>query len=79
MRAKEFLEAKMDLELSLDDMAQQQDGNPELNDAPLMIPPLQQALEIDKAKMNPERAKKSKALRQLLHKARTTYLPNQPK
>ena len=41
-------------------------------------PPLQQALEIDKAKLDPDRAKRSKPIRQLLDKSKKTRLPNQP-
>ena len=76
MRAKEFLKENDTVESQIDDDSTQ---TPELEEDPVMIPPLQQALEIDKAKLDPSRAKRSKAIRQLLDKAKTQYLPNQPK
>ena len=65
MRAKDFIKEKEDIEQT------QEEGN-------VMIPPLQQALEIDKAKLDPDRAKRSKPIRQLLDKSKKTRLPNQP-
>jgi len=65
MRAKDFIREDDELEQT------QEEGN-------VMIPPLQQALEIDKAKLDPMRAKKSKAIKQLLDKEKTQHLPNQP-
>jgi len=79
MRAKEFLQEKIDVELEIEDLAAKQHGSPQVEDGMVMIPPLQQALEIEKAKLEPTRAKKSKAIRQLLRKDQTQYLPNQPK
>lgn len=63
MRARDFI--------TEEDQETQEEGN-------VMIPPLQQALEIEKAKLEPTRAKNSKAIRQLLHKSKTKHLPNQP-
>ena len=75
MRAREFILENNKVESQVEDDSAK---TPSLEEDPLMIPPLQQALEIDKAKMNPDRAKKSKPLRQLLKKAKTQVLPNQP-
>lgn len=70
-----YWEDKENVESQVDDST----TKPELEEEPVMIPPLQQALEIEKAKLNPDRAKRFKALRQLLDKAKTQHLPNQPK
>lgn len=74
MRARDFLKEEDKVESQMDDSTMM----PELDEEPVMVPPLQQALEIEKARLNPERAKRSPVLRQLLDKSKKTHLPNQP-
>lgn len=65
MRAKDFLKEEDKVESQIDD------SSLDLDEEPLMIPATQQYLELVKAKIDPERAKKSPVLRQILSKKKS--------
>ena len=58
-----------DIELEISDTLEK-DGHPNLENNPLFIPPLQQTLEMDKLRANPELGSKDPIIRKLIHKQR---------
>jgi len=80
MRAKEFLIDAKDLQIDLEiEDILDKDGLPSLDDNPMFIPPLQQTLEVEKARVNPDLIKSDPIIRKLVRKFTTNRSPNIPK